>query len=93
MTDGNPGMSDDLPRWRVLLTAALGFMRLRWRAPASPVVIALTRWMNSWRGLGAVVIGMAAQGFDVELKRVPRWLAGQLLPDWDRALGGSGLGL
>ncbi len=28
-------------------------------------------WMNSWTGVGAVVKGMTAQGFDVELKQFP----------------------
>lgn len=27
--------------------------------------------MNSWAGLGDVIVGMQAQGFDVELKQFP----------------------
>jgi hypothetical protein len=54
-----------------LLTAALGFMGLRWRQPVPPVVLMLARWMNSWAGLGAVVTGMSAQGFNLELKEFP----------------------
>jgi len=56
---------------RALLTAALGFMGLRWRQPVPPVVLTLAHWMNSWAGLGAVVTGMSAQGFNLELKEFP----------------------
>ena len=28
---------------------------------------ALARWMDSWTGIGAVVVGMAAQGCDLQL--------------------------
>src|SRR5437870_12585866 len=64
-------MRHDLASRRALLTAALGLMRLRWRAPAPPSVVMLARWLNSWPGLGAVVFGMSAQGFNVELKEFP----------------------
>lgn len=30
--------------------------------------------MNTWRGLGAGVVGMHAQGFDVELRQYPEAL-------------------
>lgn len=56
---------------RALLTAALGFTRLRWQAPLPRVALTLIRWMNSWTGLGAVVVGMTAQGFNVELREFP----------------------
>ena len=64
-------MRHELARRRALLTAALGLMRLRWRGPAPPAVLMLARWLNSWPGLGAVVFGMNAQGFNVELKEFP----------------------
>ena len=48
---------------RALLTAALGFMQLRWRGAPPPEVSALAAWMNSWTGVGAVLKGMTAQGF------------------------------
>ena len=54
---------------RAPLTAAR-LTRLRWREPAPAAAVALTRWMDSWRGLGAVVVGMIAQGFNIELKRL-----------------------
>ena len=55
---------------RALLTAALGFMQLdRWNEPKPkpPVMTALPQWMDSWTGLGAVVVGMTAQGCDLQL--------------------------
>src|SRR2546425_12365243 len=56
-----------LPQRRDLLAVALGF----WREPAPSVAMALARWMNSWAGVGAVIVGMTAQGFNVELKEFP----------------------
>lgn len=64
-------MLPSLTQRRALLVAALGFIRLRWRDPVPPVVHSLTAWMNSWRGLGAVLAGINAQGFNVELKEFP----------------------
>lgn len=65
-----------LDQRRALLTAALGFMRLRWREPVPPTMIALARWLNSWAGLGTVVVGMTAQEFNVELREFPHgWRA------------------
>jgi hypothetical protein len=64
-------MAASLAQRRALLTAALGFTRVRWNEPKPPVVVALTGWMDSWRGLGAVVTGMTAQSFNVELRQFP----------------------
>lgn len=61
---------------RNLLAAALGFMRLRWDEPVPQPAVALAAWMNSWRGLGAVLAGMSAHGFNVEPKEFPHgWRA------------------
>jgi hypothetical protein len=61
---------------RALLRAALGFMEVAWHGGAPPAAVTLSRWMGSWRGVGAVVAGMNAQGFDAELKQYPRaWRA------------------
>jgi hypothetical protein len=61
---------------RALLTAALGFTRLRWREPVPRVAVLLATWLDSWRGVGAVVTGMTAQGFNVQLKEFPEgWRA------------------
>ncbi|PYN68018.1 MAG: hypothetical protein DMD93_12545 [Candidatus Rokuibacteriota bacterium] len=51
-----------------LLVAALGFAGLR--APSSDRGLrALRSWLDSWPGIGAVVGGMARQGYDVQLTR------------------------
>lgn len=61
---------------RVLLTAALGFTRLRGHEPVPRVVLALSRWTNSWTGLGAIVVGMHVQGYDAQLQQCPEgWRA------------------
>ena len=54
------------PQRRALLTAALGFPAIEWRYRPDPAG-ALEKYLDSWRGLGDVVVGMHAQGFDVEL--------------------------
>src|SRR3989442_11681943 len=51
-----------------LLVVALGFAGLR-RTPPSSAVRALRFWLDSWPGLGAVVGGMAHQGYDLQLTR------------------------
>jgi hypothetical protein len=56
---------------RVLLTAALGFTLVRWPDPVPPVATLVATWLDSWRGLGAILAGMTAQGFNVELKEFP----------------------
>ena len=58
-------------RRRSLMTAALGFMQLQSFALAPREIRVLARWMNSWTGLGAVVVGMRAQESDLELKEFP----------------------
>jgi hypothetical protein len=60
-----------LAQRRALLTTALGFMQLDWRAPLLSGAVALAGWLNSWSGLGAILVGMTAQGFNVELKEFP----------------------
>jgi len=63
-------MRDALARRRALLTAALGFPRLRWRELAPPVAATLTRWLDSWTGLGLVAVGMARQGYRLHLTNI-----------------------
>jgi hypothetical protein len=60
----------DLPRRRATLIAALGFLELDWREKP-PVIADLETWLNSWRGIGDIVVGMNAQGHDVELRQYP----------------------
>jgi hypothetical protein len=64
-------------RRRALLTAALGFLQLR-QEPAE--VATLRRYMDSWRGLGDVVGGINAQGYDLELRQFPRGWRANLYP-------------
>lgn len=53
------------PRAR-LLRAALGFALL---PPDAPELRLLHGWLDTWRGIGDVVAGMARQGFDLQLTR------------------------
>ena len=55
-------------RRRALLTAALGFTAIHWHAPFPPAAVALATWLDSWRGVGAVVGGMRRLGYEVEMK-------------------------
>jgi len=50
-----------------LMLAALGFVCLKAQGP--PVLDALHHWLDSWRGIGDVAVGMAYQGYDIQLTR------------------------
>jgi hypothetical protein len=53
---------------RRLLVAALGFAGLR--VPSDDrALYGLRSWLDSWRGIGAVAVGMARQGYDLQLTR------------------------
>ena len=54
---------------RAVLVASLGFLELRQQ---SPEVAPLRRWLDSWSGLGAVVVGMERHGYDLSLTRYPQ---------------------
>jgi hypothetical protein len=56
------------------LRAALGFLQLAPRAPELRLVHA---WLDSWSGIGLIVVGMAHQGFTVSLGEhgSGRWIA------------------
>ena len=51
---------------RALLTAALGFLQL---PPRAPELRLLHRWLDSWSGIGHVVVGMERMGFRVSIKK------------------------
>ena len=55
-----------LVRRRALLTAALGFTRV---PPDAPELRLLRAWLDSWRGIGALAVGMGRQGYDLQLTR------------------------
>lgn len=52
---------------RALLTAALGFLRF---TPRMPALRALHCWLDNWRGIGVIVVGMERQGFKVSLRSI-----------------------
>jgi hypothetical protein len=51
-------------RRRALLTAALGFLQL---PPDTPPLAALHAWLDSWSGVGVIVVGMQRAGYRVSL--------------------------
>ena len=58
-------MSDQRGR---LLAAALGFARCS--MPSHDRALhALRTWLDSWSGIGRIAVGMARQGFDLQLTR------------------------
>jgi hypothetical protein len=54
------------PARRATLRAALGFAAQSSKAPELRLLHA---WLDTWRGIGDVVAGMARQDFDLELRR------------------------
>ena len=50
-----------------LMLATPGFLRLEGQQP--PVLEALHRWLDSWRGIGMIERGMSWQGYDLQLTR------------------------
>jgi hypothetical protein len=71
-----------------LLLVALEAARLRTNAHPLP---ALRSWLDSWRGVGAVSVGMERQGYDAS--PIPRRLACRIpsTGPHDAALGWSGV--
>src|SRR2546428_2683018 len=55
-----------MDRRRALLVAALGFALLeRWQSVRE--LVTLHAWLDSWSGLGAIVVGMQRHGYDLSL--------------------------
>jgi hypothetical protein len=67
----------DLDRRRSALVTALAATQLD--TPPSfghTGVEAVKTWLNTWSGLGIVIVGMARQGYDLELRQFPHgWSA------------------
>jgi len=63
------GPSDiDMSDRRSLLAAALGFVLLEnWRSVRELVI--LHAWLDTWSGLGVIVVGMERHGYDLWLAR------------------------
>ena len=49
------------------MLATLGLLRLE--GQHSPVLHALHRWLDCWRGIGDIAGGMSRQGYDLQLTR------------------------
>jgi hypothetical protein len=62
---------------RALLDAALGFLQLR---DQPREVTLLRRWLDSWAGLGDVIVGLTRQGLDLELRQFPLGWRANLYP-------------
>src|SRR6266545_8317147 len=69
-----------------LLCSALGFAGCSMPS-YDRALDALRSWLDSWSGIGHVVVGMARQGYDLQLTRYGARLAGDLLHERDGALG------
>ena len=54
------------PDRRATLRAALGFAA---QESDAPELALLHAWLDTWRGIGDIVAGMARQDFDLELRR------------------------
>ena len=54
-------------RRRPLLHAALGFLQL---PPRAPELQLLHRWVDTWTGLGLVVVGVERQGLGFSPSRI-----------------------
>jgi hypothetical protein len=52
------------PRQQAVLAATLGFATL---SPDIAELHLLHRWLDSWRGLGDIVVGMHRAGWDLQL--------------------------
>ena len=52
---------------RANLRAALGFLRL---PPRAPELRLLHRWLDTWTGLGLVVVGVERQGLRFSLSHI-----------------------
>ena len=59
---------------RRTLYAALGFLQL---APRAPELRLLHRWLDTWSGIGLIVVGMRRQGLQVSLGEhgAGQWIA------------------
>jgi len=58
----------DMSDRRSLLVAALGFVLLaNWRSV--PELVTLHAWLDTWSGLGAIVVGMERHGFELWLAK------------------------
>ena len=55
---------------RALLTAALGFLQVDQGKVSHTGLTALHSWLDSWRGIGDIVVGMERQGYALTLTKI-----------------------
>ena len=90
MTEEHPGAerrADDARR-AALMFATLGFAALpRIPADMAPAFQGLHRWLDSWRGIGDLVMGMNRQVYDLELTQYPDgWRCTFFVTGWEHSL-------
>jgi hypothetical protein len=60
-------------RRRAILIAALGFLRY---PPKTHGLAALRAWLDTWSGIGLIVVGMERQHYTVSIRKVAdEWVA------------------
>jgi hypothetical protein len=87
--DGPPVPND---RRRLLPRATLGFLQL---PPRAPELRLLHNWLNSWRGVGLLAVGLHRVGYDLDLRQYgdDHWRATFYVTGFAHSiLGGSALG-
>ena len=58
---------------RTLLIAALGFLRY---PPRTPALAALHQWLDTWSGIGLIVVGMQRAHYTMSLRQIEdKWVA------------------
>lgn len=63
-------VSSDADRRRTLLTVALGFLQVDQPKLPHTGLAALHSWLDSWRGIGDIVVGMERQGYALTLTKL-----------------------
>lgn len=61
--------SDDLRHRRRLLLTFLTLLACRYPSQEPPIVAGARLLLGGWAGIGRIVVGMARQGFDLQLTR------------------------
>lgn len=62
-------ITGNMDRRRALLAVALGFLQL---LPRAPELRLLHRWLDTWTGLGLVVVGVERQGLRFSLSHITK---------------------
>ena len=74
-------------RRRALLIAALGFLHFPSKTQG---LAALHQWLDSWSGIGLIVVGMERHGYALSLRKIEdKWIASF---QHDPTLSASGFG-